>query len=88
MKTIYKQVIPIDNDSHTITVSGPVLHVGYQEASPDHLVFWHEDGVGPGRQNRIFQVFGTGWKIPHYAVYCGTVQVGLFVWHLYELMES
>ena len=86
MKTIYKQFIPIDNDPHTFLFAGPVLHVGYQGPGDD-LVFWHEAGIQPGA-HRMFQVFGTGHNIPHSAKYCGTVQVGMFVWHLYEVFAA
>lgn len=91
MKVIYKY--PLDKTmTHEMPEGAEVLHVGIQ---PQGLTLWalvkveHPDHEGP-QETRTFRVYGTGHPIADQVPqdYIGTVQDGLFVWHVFELREE
>lgn len=47
---------------------------------------WFEVDPGAKLVPRKFHMVGTGWTF-HSGIYLGTVEVGPFIWHLYENME-
>lgn len=83
MRQIWKFSIPILGEPCEIEMplDARIVHVGAQDL--DTLMFWAEvDRVATFP--RTFRVFGTGHLIDTGWEYRGTVQVGVFVWHLYE----
>jgi hypothetical protein len=99
MKTIYRYEVPIDDQVHSVTISGNPLAVAFRPDLPSAVVeFWAEarQDTERGRmkaRERTFQVFGTGQSIPDRAAYWGTTaryrdplfQVESVVFHLYEI---
>ncbi|HCU50402.1 MAG TPA: hypothetical protein DGG94_11490 [Micromonosporaceae bacterium] len=81
MTQIYRYEVPVDDRWHAHDLSGRVLHVDCRKL--DVVEFWALASSGPPGI-RYFRVFGTGQTIPGHAVYHGTADYGLFVWHLFE----
>ncbi|MGC4886612.1 DUF7352 domain-containing protein [Micromonospora sp. DT227] len=86
-RRIFRYTIPVDDQWHTIPLSGPVVMVGAQLA--DVVEFWAIHSPGAPQLARKFRVFGTGQPLPDDAkTYVGTVEVraplGRLVWHLME----
>jgi hypothetical protein len=86
MRTIFRYVIPVDDEWHSVKMTGLPVHIA-NGRTPDEVEFWaaHDDSQ-PSTESR-FRVFGTGHPLPDRAVYVGTAprtQEGL-VWHLYLL---
>lgn len=83
MKSIYKYIIEItDVQSVKLAEDAKILAVGNQFGS---LVLWAQVDTESKTKNRKILIFGTG--NPFNAinpVYVGTVQMGNFVWHIYE----
>lgn len=84
MRTIHKfdltvgTVNAVEIPSHAI-----IRHLGVQDGI---IRLWVEVDTNKfSRENRVFCVYGTGHEIggcrEHYV---GTVQIGPFVWHVYE----
>jgi hypothetical protein len=90
MRTIYRYVVPVDDQAHFIELTGEIRAVGCR--SPWNVEFWAEHNTEARPVERTFQVFGTGHPLPHQARHVGTaVAPGdalvwhLYDWHLYEL---
>lgn len=86
MRTVYRYVVPVNDQAHDIELSGPIVHV----AARDHRLveFWAISGESEPVV-RTFQIFGTGHPLPHQAAYVGTTLAGSqgqLVWHLFELL--
>lgn len=66
-------------------------HVGEQEGV---VCLWAEVDTGKGVEERFrrFRVVGTGWEYSdqerNAMDYVGTVQIGSFVWHVFEVYEA
>lgn len=85
MRTVYRYLVPVDDQPHEIELRGPLLTVGCRAASVVEFWAWHDESVSPSSGR--YQVFGTGHKIPSGSLWCGTVVApgGQLVWHLFEL---
>lgn len=71
-----------------MTPRADILHVGTQFDSTRHdnvICLWavHDDELRDA--SRQFIVLGTGGEVPGRSSHIGTVQVGEFVWHIFEL---
>lgn len=65
-----------------------VLHVGHQPREGDHvLVVWAECDFA-AMQVRQVRVVATGEYVPDGYEHVGTVQIGEFVWHLYQVRPA
>lgn len=77
--------MPLNSETHVIQTLGDnpqTRHLAMQGSEP---ALWIE--VEPGADVvyfRTFTWFGTGHAIPDGFTYVGTVQKGVFVFHLYE----
>jgi hypothetical protein len=84
MNTIYKYTISRSGVVE-MPVGAKILHVGCQGSE---IMLWAEVDTGNANENRLFEVFGTGFQIPIdigvSRKYLATVFVGSFVWHVYE----
>lgn len=81
---IYRYEVPVDDDWHTIELSGPIVHVGARKIGV--VEFWavHYDRMPI--QAPSFLVVGTGHPINRPGgddlQYVGTAPIGDLVWHL------
>ncbi len=81
---IWKFEIPVtDWPTVEMPVGAEALHVGTQDR---RLLLWAKVDCEARRERRQFAVIGTGNQMPERGVgeYIGTVQVGGFVWHVFE----
>lgn len=88
MKAIWKYVFDLSAGQiqhHEIPEGGVVRHVARQ----DHLIaMWVEVFPDEPRTHRVFRIVGTGHReIEDWDSYLGTVQMGIFAWHLYEVYQ-
>lgn len=84
MRRIFRYEVPVDDEWHTLDLSGDVLHVASRN-SADVVEVWAYHDSNHNRKRR-FRVFGTGQPVPDGATYCGTslIQNIPLVWHLLE----
>jgi hypothetical protein len=82
--TMRKYVLsPLGEGEFTDMCVGEVFHVG-QDPATGHIALWamhHPEHVFAGP--RTFKAFGTGEPLPGGWEYCGTVIIGLLVWHVF-----
>lgn len=90
MKTILKVTLDdVDSESIKPLPRGAVLRrVGEQHG---RIVVWFEADYdlmdradGDNIEQRRLSIRGTGHPIPEDASYVGTVQIGAFVWHIFD----
>lgn len=89
MRYIYKHRVPLNDAWVEIELhrTAQIVFVGAQEH--DAIVFWTEEETSRPKYARRFRVFGTGHPIEDAdAVYRGTVQAGIYVWHLFEQLSA
>lgn len=87
-RTIWKFAVPVDD---AVAIKMPkgarLLTVQAQGAE---MCLWAEVNTEAPEEKRYFAIFGTGNPMPremgYSDAYVGTVQIGRFVWHLYELI--
>lgn len=72
MTAILCYEVPVDDAWHTITFSGPIVHVGMY--TPEFFEFWAHTG-GP-QVERVFRVFNTGETLPEPDAHTRPVYVG------------
>lgn len=86
MRSIFRYTLPVDDDVHTLTLSGEIVHVASRQHAVVEVWALHGDGVPADRR---FRIVGTGHRLPDVPVrHVGTVLDGPFVWHLLELPTS
>lgn len=84
MRVIYKYPLEL-REHQTIR-----MHEGYKildvQAQDNQICMWCEIDSGAPLQSVPFWIFGTGKEMPrcHIGEHIATVQMGIFVWHLYE----
>lgn len=83
MTKIFREVIPVDGEWHTLMLRGPVLHVATRSESA--VEFWHLYDESAPAEARRFSVVATGELLPT-GRYVGTAVTprGRLVWHLME----
>jgi hypothetical protein len=84
-RQIYRQAIPVDDNWHTLELSGPIVHVATR--GEDYIEIWFLDDPAVAAETRAFRVVGTGEPMaPALAIHVGTAITpsGRFVWHLME----
>lgn len=87
-KTIWKFKV---EPTIAMPIGARIIHVGHTRAiqARGELMLWAEVPLDPGeREERRFQVFGTGHSIPESATHLYTWCEGVYVWHLYELQAA
>lgn len=81
---IFRYKVPVNGEWHTLSLSGPILHVAARE---DYRVeVWALAGVTSPLDTE-FRVFGTGQPLPNERMrHVGTTFAadGYLVWHLFE----
>jgi hypothetical protein len=85
VKTVFRQLIPVDDQWHTLELSGPIIHVAARRE--DAVEFWFIDDPAADPEMRAFRVVGTGQPLaPALAHHVGTAITpsGQLVWHLME----
>ena len=85
MRTIFKYELSVCDGRQLVAVPypGQGVHVGVQG---EKICLWAEVETERRKVTRFFHVFGTGHQIPNgqCLVWIGTVQMGEFVWPVYE----
>lgn len=89
MRTIHKYVLKITDSQEIVVPEGTAFsHVGVQK---DSLCLWAEvRDTDAQPMKRIIRIFGTGNPVDVDFMdmfHLGTVQMGPFVWHVYEQHE-
>jgi len=87
MREVWKYKIRILNELQTIRIpkGATVLSVGVQDTS---AVMWAEVDPEAEEESRYFLLYGTGEDLRtggRQLLYRGTIQIGFYVYHLYEL---
>jgi hypothetical protein len=97
MKTIYKYELEItDEQSFRLPRNSRILSAGNQLG---RLFIWAEVDTDIESELRTFHIYGTGNPIPELnegarhksfrgRIFIGTVQMGVFAWHVYEIVEQ
>lgn len=103
MRAVWKYPLDLrDGTTHhyEIPMGGVVRHVGVQRTAfhdsvlgsvteGDTIMMWVEVDPDEPKTHRTFQIVGTGHEEVGYGfVYAGTVQMGQWVWHIYETTVS
>ncbi len=84
MKSIYKFPLSVGDESEINMPSGSeILTVQVQD---NKICIWAKVDLGSTTlQVRTFRVVGTGHPFDPKLTYIGTVLIGLFVWHIFEV---
>lgn len=82
-RTIWKLPIEIVDEPQVLGGAGlrRILHFGEQRGL---LFVWCEVVIGGPEQTIVVQVVGTGQEVPPDWKYVGSVQVSVWVWHLFQ----
>jgi len=86
MKVVWKHRLALEAAPQKFVMLGRAkfVHVDQQDGKP--TLWYLVDPETPVREERIFQVFGTGDEsVPDDATYLGTIKHGWFVGHIFEL---
>lgn len=84
-RAVFRSVVPINDQWHPITLTGPILHVATR--TYDHVEMWHLHNPGEPGTVREFRVYGTGHGLTDdTGRHIGTAlsPEGGLVWHLFE----
>lgn len=83
---IFKYELPVEDN---VTVSMPKdARIISAQSQRGAVTIWAEVEPDAPRVNRRFRVVGTGHRFDGTGLrHVGTVQAGLFVWHVYEVMS-
>jgi hypothetical protein len=87
-RTIFRQVISLNDRWNTIYLSGPIVHVATRHE--DCVEIWFIDDPAAEARPRTLRVYGTGHAIDEpRAEHVGSAVTpsGRLVWHLMELPE-
>jgi hypothetical protein len=88
MTAVHRYEIPVDDQTHQISLTGDVLHVATRRV--DVVEVWALAGSRPPQTHHV-RVVGTGHRLTagagRLAAYWGTAIVpgGALVWHLFEV---
>ena len=87
MRSIWKYQVRTSGQPYEqrLPAGAKLLYLDKQLEFP-HI--WIEIDDQADEETRVFQVVGTGHRIPEGATYVGTWQTPPFVWHLYELTQK
>jgi len=82
MKTVYKYLV----HSAVVLIDLPrgakFLRAGVQGENP---VVWYEVDTALPEGRKTLEAVPTGSEVPRGGIYLDTVQIGQFVWHIYEV---
>jgi hypothetical protein len=84
MTTIWKYELDVTDIQAVPMPEGAVIrHVGQQNGQ---LCVWAEVNASAPSVDLLFEIIGTGNPMPaRNRTYRGSVQVGIFVWHVYTV---
>lgn len=90
MKTIYKYILPLLGGPQQIKL--PQLHnILAIQVQNREICMWAEVDTDSPLGVWRYEIIGTGWEIKYQGYdreYLETVQVGSFVWHIYQINLS
>jgi hypothetical protein len=89
MRKAWKYPLILSDIPQLIKLPGPnnLVHVGQQRGQ---IVLWFEVEEVENSladYDRNFLIVGTGHEIPYGPRHKGTVQIGEYVWHVYEVSK-
>jgi hypothetical protein len=95
MKTIHKYEIPITGNYVEIELPEDFFFLSLQNQN-DRCIMWGETDTNSKKEKIGFIVLGTGHDIERITenlkmrrgVYVGTVQIGAFVWHIFQALNA
>jgi len=93
MRQMFRYEVPLDDCACQIDISRgaqivPAAEIIGTGSEAVRLSFWAEHDDARATDARLFQVFGTGHKIPPGAIWRATApRVRGLVFHLYEVLE-
>lgn len=85
-RSVFRYVVPVDDQVHEIKLTGKPLAVDNGPREPRDVEFWAEHDDSQPEHAVKFLVVGTGHSVPEGGTYVGTAprtREGL-VWHLYS----
>jgi len=85
METVFKYTLFVQGGEQYVPlpIGAEVLHVDVQY---EQITFWARVDSFAAQEQRRFIVAGTGHELPPIDLkHLGTVQVGGFVWHVFEV---
>lgn len=88
-RSVFRQVIPVNGQWHTLFLRGPIIHVATRHE--DCVEIWFIEDSDAGDEPRTLRVYGTGHAIDEpSAVHVGSAVTPScrFVWHLFERVAS
>lgn len=81
-KTIWQYQFPIiPSFQLEMPLNAIIRSVQMQERIP---TLWAEVDEDAEKELRSFRIFGTGHLLDDKTEYCGTIQDGAYVWHIYR----
>ena len=89
MTTIYKYTLEEDLSCSILEIPKDAVF-RYIDTQRGLICLWFQVDTDKPLEQRRFIVYGTGHKIvcPELMVYIGSVQAGMFVWHVFEQPNS
>lgn len=88
----YEGVGPLDDSVPVSMAPGRIIHAEFAPLSTNakqRITIWVEVGnFHPHLVTRRFQIFGTGHTIPAGSAHLVSQLDEIFVWHLYEIIET
>lgn len=84
-KAIYKYTLNEQVNKQTIEMPRTAKILSIQNQN-DKITIWAEVDLNIMGGTRTFNVVTTGHDFPELAVYRATVQIGAFVWHVFEVL--
>jgi hypothetical protein len=85
MITVYKKVLKLTDEQ--VEMFSPGDKILTAQVQGENICLWYlTETTAPPHQARTIYICGTGHEAPHPddARYIGSVQHGLFVWHVFE----
>ena len=85
MKTIHKHIVDLFiGPKQVISLPVGAKPLTFQRQGA-RIVGWFEVDDAAPREDRVFEVVGTGQPVPDFGHYVATVQMDAYVWHIYEV---
>jgi hypothetical protein len=85
MRVLHKVQLKLAEVVQTLNLpQGAVVRAVQSQGS--FPTIWYECDPDAPPEPRHFVIVGTGWELPDVGaiLYLGTVQIGAYVWHVYE----
>lgn len=85
IRVVHKYIL--DNNSTVLSLPKNSVVVKVSNQGGKNYM-WIEHRINNPKEERIFEIYGTGRKIEDNRIYRGTCFDGPFVWHVYEHLKT